>query len=254
MSQWKLGYIANLDDAVSENAGKALYDGFGSVVLSFDSKEMYRSYGTIEGRTELTLTDIDEFIGTNIYSRGILRIVNGTAKGNNYRVESNTDDVLTMISGTTLVTDGVSIGDFYEVKTGASTFTFPTQRNPIRLDYRRTIKSKSMRFPFYEGGINVPIGKEADDMPILVYLTSESEFKKLELLLNSVLDYQGMDAYYSGKEAAPMILQEGSATVDNQHLVWVESYKLIRDGKRGSQFWEVMITFKSYSNVGFKGI
>jgi len=250
-----LGYPANLDLVASEAAGRLLYAPWSVEAITLDSDTPERFGGKVTGIAETILSDTGSFT-TDQYNGGFIKILSGTAKGKAYKVTDGTVDTLTVkdMDGTaaTMVTDGVAINDYYEVVSGSTTFTFPSQRNPVRKDYKRINVGTYQRFPFYEGGIAIALGNDPDDFVILGYLTSIADFRELQILLNSKIDYEGYDASYTANEQAPMILEQGTASADNQFLVYVKDYKKIKSGKTASII-EVMIHFEQISVPSYRG-
>ena len=177
----------------------------------------------------------------------------GTAKGTIYKVDSNTSDALTCETGTTMVTDGVAVDDYFEVISGSATFTFPSERNPTRKDYKRMTKGTYMRFPYYDGGIAISLGHETDDFVVMAFLNSESQFSDLAMMMNQKIDYAGYDADYSADECAPLILEEGTNDATHQYLVYARDYKIVKDGKMGG-FIEVMLHFEAVGLTSYRGL
>jgi len=252
MAAWKIGYPSGLDVVANENAGKALYDKWSISPITLSSKTPVVTGGqpTTVGTT--ILTDTGQFTGLNL-SGGFLKIRSGTRKGNVYKVVSNTSDALTCKAGTTLSADGITTSDWYEVVSGSTTFTFPAQRNPTRKDFKRIVKGYTERFPYYEGGIDVPLGFEADDLVIMAFLPNDAAFEALTILLNQKMDYAGYDGNYTSDEAAPLILQTGTADAAHQHLVSFSDHKIVRDGGKGG-YIDVMIHFRAINMPSYRGI
>ena len=282
MGQWKLGFVDGFDGATSYTEGKTLYDGFGAVALTLDSNLMCRAVGQVDDNggttpptTTLTADNIISYpnkgsttfetsvttaaFGVDEYNDGFVRFLSGTCKNNVYKITDTDTD--TLVSATDFGTAGVVDGDYFEVVTGSCSMAFPTQRNPIRRDFKRVYKAQSQRFPFYEGGLSVPIGWEADDFVISVYLTTQKDFDRMQVLLNHKLDYKGGDAFYStggssdnDEGIAPAILETGYHDINNQYLVSIEDWKVVKDGKRGNDFWELLIHFANYWRATYRGI
>lgn len=280
MGQWKLGYVNSLDGAVDYDAGKALYDSFGVIKLTLDTTKMCRAVGQVAGDPSTVTMTCDNIINypnvadttfTNSviadafeldeFNGGFIRFLSGTCENNVYII---TDTVVTpknLVSSTDLYAAGVRNNDYFEVVTGSCTFDFPSGRNPIRRDFKRIFKGTSLRFPFYEGGLVMPIGYEADDMVIMTYLTDERDADRLELMLNHLLDFKGEDGIYSvggsgdnSEGLAPLILETGTNDIRNQYLVYISDYKIVKDAKRSDDFWEVLIHLQNYSRPLYRGI
>ena len=275
MGNWKLGFVTSLDESASYTAGKSLYDGFGVVALNLDSTPMCRAVGQVNGSPStytITCNNITNYpniadtdfgsaptsFETDEFNNGFVRFLSGTCKNKVYKVNDTTSN--TLVSDTNLAAEGVADNDYFETVTGSCSMTFPAQRNPTRRDFKRMYKSQSQRFPFYEGGLSVPLGWEADDFVIMVYLTTQKDFDRLQVLLNHKLDYKGGDAFYStggssdnDEGIAPMILETGENNINNQYLVSVEDWKIVKDGKRGNVF-EIMIHFANYWKATYRGI
>lgn len=252
MSSWKLGYVSGLDSVGSEDAGKALYDPWSISTLTLSSKTTRRTGGRVTGISQTTLTDTGAFV-SSAFNGGFVKIRSGTAKGEVYKVTSNTSNTLTCKAGTTMVTDGVSVNDYFEVVSGATTFTFPTERNPTRKDYKRIMKGVYSRFPYYTGGISISLGNEPDDFVIMAFFQDMDQFSELGILLNNKVGFDGEDATYSGNEIAPMILEEGTHSADSQYLVYAKDYKIVKDGKMGG-YIEIMIHFEETVMASYRGI
>lgn len=255
MAAWKLGFPSGLDAVANEAAGRALYAPWSVEAITLDSDTPERFGGKVTGIAETVLTDSGSFT-TDQYNGGFIKILSGSAKGKAYKVTDGTVDTLTVkdMDGTaaTMVTNGVAINDFYEVVSGSTTYTFPAQRNPTRKDYKRINTGTYQRFPFYEGGIAISLGNQPDDFVVLGYLTSISDFRELQIILNSKIDYEGYDASYTANEQAPLILEQGTADADNQFLVYVKDYKKIKSGKKASII-EVMIHFEQLTMPSYRG-
>jgi hypothetical protein len=252
MGSWKIGYANGLDSVANEAAGKALYDPWCVNVITLSTKSTKRAAGQVTGIAETILTDTGNFV-LNAYAGGFIKMRSGSAQGNVYKVDSNTVNALTCETGTTMVTDGVAINDYYEVISGSTTFTFPAERNPIRKDYKRIVKGTYMRFPYYDGGIAISLGCEPDDFVVMAFLTSESQFKDLGMLLNNKIDYAGYDANYTIDECAPLILEEGTHDATHQYLVYFKDYKIVKDGKFGG-YIEIMLHFEAIGMSSYRGL
>ena len=186
-------------------------------------------------------------------------MLSGTAKNNVYKITDTTAS--TLVSATNFGSEDVIDDDYFEVVTGGSTFDFPSGRNPIRRDFKKVYKSSSQRFPFYEGGLSVPLGFEGDDFVLMVYLTDIRDWDRLQVFLAHKLDYKGFDAMYStggsGDNAegiAPLILETGSNDIQNQYLGSVEDFKIVKDAKRSDDFAEIMVHFINYWRSPYRGI
>lgn len=276
MGTWKLGYPNGLDAAASYVVGKALYDPFSASAITLDSTKMCRSVGQVNGAPTTTLIanniinypnvanttfaaavtaaafEVDEF------NSGFVRFLSGACKNNVYKITDTTTSNL--VSATNFGTAGVVDDDYFEVVTGGCTFDFPSGRNPIRRDFKKNYKSSSQRFPFYEGGLSVPLGFEADSYVILAYLTDVRDWDRLQVFLAHKIDYVGMDAMWStggtGDNAegiAPLILETGSHDIQNQYLASVEDWKEVGDAKRSDNFRELMINLNNYWRSSYRG-
>lgn len=278
MGQWKLGYPNSLDGAASYSAGKALYDKYGVIAITHDAITMCRAVGQVNsvgdpGGSVITAKNITNYpnvantifdsaptsFETDEFNNGFIRMLNGVCENKVYKVDDTT--TTTLDTNTDLVTAGVLPDDYFECVTGSCTFTFPSGRNPTRRDYKRTFKGSSIRFPYYSGGLVTPTGFEQDDMVIMTYFTDERDADRLEVFLNHLLDYVGMDGLYStgvsgdnDEGLAPMVLETGSSDIRNQYLVYMTDYKIIKDAKRSDDVWEVMIHLQNFSRPMYKGI
>lgn len=255
MGAWIIGYPDGLDAVANEAAGIALYDKWSLSAITIDAKTSAVTGGQVTARTETTLTDTGQFIGLTL-TGGWIKMRNGTMKGEVYKIHPstpNTDNIITCEVGTTLISDGVAVGDWYEVITGSASFTFPTQRNPTRKDIKRTLKGVTDRFPYYEGGMDIPLGYEADDFVVMAFLENETQFKTLGMLLSQKMDYSSYDGNFTSDEAAPLILQTGTADADHQFLVSTSDYKVVKDGNRGG-YIEVMFHCRSIVMPSYRGI
>ena len=280
MGQWKLGYPDALDGVANYDAGKVLYDSFGVIKLTLDTTKMCRAVGQAAGDpSTVTMTcdniinypnvanttftaavsaaafEVDEFNG------GFVRFLSGTCENNVYQITDTVVSPKNLVSATDLYAAGVRNNDYFEVVTGSCTFTFPTNRNPIRRDFKRVFKGTSLRFPFYEGGLVMPIGYEADDAVVMTHLTDERDADRLKLMLNHLLDYKGEDGLYSiggsgdnSEGLAPMILETGTNDIRNQYLVYISDYKIVKDAKRSDDFYECLLHFQGYTRPLYRGI
>lgn len=280
MGQWKLGYPNALDGVANYDAGKVLYDQFGVIKLTLDTTKMCRAVGQATGDpSTVTMTcdniinypnvanttftvaasaaafELDEFNG------GFVRFLSGTCENNVYQITDTVVSPKNLVSATDLYAAGVRNNDYFEVVTGSCTFDFPTNRNPIRRDFKRVFKGTSLRFPFYEGGLVMPIGYEADDAVVMTYLTDERDADRLKLMLNHLLDYKGEDGMYStggsgdnSDGLAPMILETGTNDIRNQYLVYVSDYKIVKDAKRSDDFYDCLLHFQGYTRPLYRGI
>jgi len=277
MGIWKLGYPSGLDAAASYASGKALYDPFGATAITLDSTVMCRAVGQVNGSPTTTLTANNIISYPNVanttfsaavtaaafevdsYNSGFIRFLSGTAKNNVYKITDTTAS--TLVSATNFGTENVADDDYFEVVSSPGIFEFPSGRNPIRRDFKKVYKSSSQRFPFYEGGLSVPLGWEGDDFVLMVYLTDERDWDRLQVFLAHKIDYKGMDAMYStggtgdnSEGIAPLILETGSSDIQNQYLASLEDFKIVKDAKRSDDFYEVMIHFVNYWRSSYRGI
>lgn len=252
MEAWVIGYPDGLDAVANEDAGIALYDPWSIAAISFDSKTPSRIGGIVTSISELVLTDTGNFV-SGAYAGGWIKMRSGTKKGEVYKVVSNDVNALTCETGTTMDTDDVNIGDYYEVISGSTSFTFPAQRNPIRKDMKLMTKGVVDRFPYYEGGIDIPLGREADDIVVMAFLTGEAQFKALMMLLNQKMDYSGYDGNFTSDEAAPLIIQMGTDDADSQYLVSFSDHKIVKDGGKGGNI-DVMLHFRAINMPSYRGI
>jgi hypothetical protein len=287
MSSWRLGYPSGLESAASESAGMALYDKFSVLPITLDSTLMVRGVGQVNGNPPdstsgiLTCdnihvypsTDDADFPGNTVFTNnefnnGFVRFLSGNAAGYGvsetenkaFKVDATAANTLTC-TGDNLLDAGVLDGDYFEVMTGSPTFTFPSGRNPIRRDFKKvTLLGPSMRMPIYNKGLLLPLGYAADDFVVIAYLTSSKDIDRLEVMLSHTVTYQGFDYPYayslgnSDKGAAPMILETGSNDVQNQFLVAVSDWKIIKSAKRSDDFWEVLVHFVGYWKSTHRGI
>lgn len=276
MGQWKLGYPNGLDTQTTYDNGKALYDKYSAATITLDSTTMCRAAGqshvtpvtyTLTADNIINYPNVANTIFSSAptsfevdeFNNGYVRFLSGTCKDLVYTINDTT--TTTLVSDTDLQAAGVVDGDYFEVVTGSCTYTFPSGRNPTRRDFKRVLQTDSIRFPYYEGGLVFPIGYEADDFVISVYLTDQRDFDRLQIMLSHKLDYKGFDALYStggtGDNVdgiAPMVLETGSTDILNQHLGIVNDYKIIKDAKRGDVFWEILIHMYNYHRVTYRGI
>ena len=286
MAQWKLGYPSGLESAASETAGRELYDKFSVLPITLDTTLMVRGVGQVNGNPPndttgvLTCdnihvypsTDDADFPGNTVFAvsefnKGFVRFLSGTAGGypnddenKSFRVDATAANALTC-TGDNLYSAGVRDGDYFEVLTGSPTFTFPSDRNPIRRDFKKVIAlGPSMRMPMYNKGVLFPLGYQPDDFVVMAYLTSSKDVDRLETMLAHTVSYQGFDYAYAysigdtDKGAAPMILETGSNDVRNQFMVAISDYKVVKSAQRSDDFWEVMIHMLGYWKTTHRGI
>jgi hypothetical protein len=280
LGQWKLGYVNALDGAANYTAGKTLHDSFGVVKLTLDTTKMCRAVGQAAGDPSTVTMTCDNIINypnvanttfaaavtaavfeVDEFNSGFVRFLSGTCENNVYQITDTVVSPKNLVSATDLYAAGVRNNDYFEVVTGSCTFEFPADRNPIRRDFKRVFKGTSLRFPFYEGGLVMPIGYEADDMVIMTYLTDERDVDRLELMLNHLLDYKGEDGMYStggsgdnSDGLAPMILETGTNDIRNQYLAHISDHKIVKDAKKSDNFWDVLIHLQNYTRPLYSGI
>lgn len=274
MSGWKIGYPSGLDSAGSYNAGKALYDKISAEVIVFDSTPMCRAVGKVSSvvGTQIQVTNITNYpniAGTNFdsaptsfeldeFNSGFIKFLSGTLKKNVYKITDTGS--YNLISTTNLQSEGITGNEYFEVVTGGCSYSFPSDRNPIRRDFKRRLDAESVRLPYYGGGLVVPRGWMQDDLVATAYMTSEIEVDRLEHILNHQLDYKGFDGLYSTDELdnsdglAPFVLQTGSIDIRNQLVVNLTDYKIMKDGKRSDTFWEVQMHFENFSQPLYRGV
>lgn len=282
MAQWKIGHPNNLDDAASYEAGMELYDPFGVIPITMDSKIMCRAVAQVQsvsgsvltchhitnypGQTDATLAQAiaANTFETDEFNRGYVRFLSGALAASDkvqvYRIDdtgSNTLDTDTDLGAA----GDAAAGDYIECVTGSCHYEFPDGRNPTRRDFKRMLKTEAMRFPYYERGLCLPVGYEADDYMISTYITSQIQFDRLQVFLAHTIDYKGFDVMAStggtmdnDEGIAPVILETGSMDIMNQFIGIVNDYKFIKDAKRGDTFWEVLIHMYNYHTITYRGI
>lgn len=286
MGNWKLGYPSGLSTfSNTEEDGKREYDSFSVEPITLASRLMNRGVGIISyaGSTYFNFssdtaypdTGNNDFFHhrsflsgeftTGLNDCGFIRILscaaNEDTRNKVYQIYGNTTSMITGVSGTNFSGDGLASGDTFEVVSGACTFTFPNGRNPIRRDFKRMVNTTSLRFPYYEDGLVMYIGYQADDFVIMTYLTEQKDADRLEVMLNHNLDYRGFDVLYtvggSGTNTlggAPMVLETGTHDILHQHLVYISDYKIVKDARKSDDFFDVMIHFQNYSRALYRGI
>ena len=280
MGIYKLGYLKDLDNSsiiVNWDAGKAEYDKFGGVALDLDSTKMCRAIGKVNNVSGTSITCISIINYPNVagttfeqsiidiefenseFKYGFIKLLSGSCRNNVYKITDNTTDTLT--SSSNFGSEGVTTGDYFEVVSGSSTFEFPTNRNPNNQVFKRGVVNKARRFPFTQGGLTIFEGYQPDDFVMKAYLTTRNDIDRLELMLNHMLDYVGFDGSYAYDTVpgaadgfAPMILETGNHTIENQYLVYMNDYKIIRDSKYNDNFTEILIHFLNYSRVIYRGV
>lgn len=276
MGIYKLGYIEDLDNTWSWNVGKDYYKWFGGHVLPLDSKKMCRAIGYVSSISSGSYINCSGIINypnvanttfmeavaahkfeTNEFNRGFVRFLSGGGRNKVYRVIGTTTTQLRVNTSVS----GVGGGDYFEVVSGSCTFDFPADRNPINRVFKRSVVNKAQRFPFSQGSLVMFEGYQPDDFVLLVHLTNRKDADRLELILNHSLDYRGFDGPYSydtipgsDEGLAPMILETGVHDAENQYLVYINDYKIIRDAKYNDEFSEIMIHFLNYSGVIYRGV
>lgn len=273
MTQWILGYPNSLDAAASYTAGKALYNSYGVDAITLDSQLMNRGVAKVSGtptysgvtlRTTVPTNTIHVYpsannaaypgntaFTANEFDNGYFRMLSGTAEEEVYKVAVTNAGSLE-ISGN-ITPDGIDTNDYLDVVGGSCSFTFPSGRNPIKWDVKRVYSSKSMRFPYYTGGISVPIGWKEDSIILMSHLTTQKDVDRLETFLTHKIDYEGFCAFSSGEEAAPVIFQT-SADHNGQYLTIVDDYRITKDASKGDNYWEVMINLNLYHKILYRGI
>ena len=270
MGQWKIGYLSGLDNMSTYEDGMEAYHPFGAKTLDLDTTKMCRASGSVSSVSSgsFSCTNIVNYpnvanttattsFETDEFNRGFVRILSGVAKGNVYRVTNTSGSVLT-ISGST---SGVTNNNRFEVVTGACTFEFPDGRNPTHQDFKRMIMNTSVRYAYYEGGVVIPQGWQPDDFMIRSTLTDARDADRLEVMLNHILDYKGMDGLYSigglndnCKGFAPMIIETGLHYAQYQHLGNVVDYSIKKDATKSDDFYDVSIHLKGYNAPTYRGL
>ena len=286
MGSWKLGYPSGLDGVATEDLGRDLYDSYSVLPITLSTTNICRAVGQVNGApsyvsdTTITCNNIHVYpstddvafpgnttFATDEFNNGFIRFLSGEAAG---YVNGGTENKVFKVKDTTsntlifeddITAEGITDDDYFEVITGASTYTFPSDRNPIRRDFKRMVLlgKGSLRMPIYDKGLLMPEGYEQDDFVVMANLTSQKEVDRLQVMLSHLLNYKGFDYTYSHKlgiewGAAPMILETGENTVRNQYLVAVSDWKVVKDAKRSDDFWEVMMHFVSYWKSTHRGI
>ncbi len=252
MAEWKLGYPNGLDSVANEAAGKALYNAWSVSVLALSTKTMvHRIGGSATGITDTSITDTGNFVSGR-YNGGFAKILSGDAKGEVYKVISNTTNTLTLKAGSEAVSDGVSIGDYFEVVTGSTTFVFES-RNPHNEDIKTEPELMIKRYPLYDGGLAIARGRKPEDLVVQAILNSEAELKMLQIMANLKMDYSGNDGTFTTAELAPLILETGTHDEDHQFLVHILSIKRVRSGARGSGIIEVQIHLQQCGLMSYRG-
>jgi len=286
MGNWQLGYPSGLSTySYTEADGKKKYDNFSVEPITLASRLMNRGVGIISSAGSTTLyfssdtaypnNGNSDFLHHRSFSTGefatstsdcgFMRILSCAAdedtRNKVYQISGNTASSITGVSGTNFSGDGLSSGDTFEVVSGACTFDFPNRRNPIRRDFKRMVNTTSLRFPYYEDGLVMYIGYQADDFVIMTYLTEQKDADRLEVMLNHNLDYRGFDVLYSvggsGTNTlggSPMILETGTHNILNQYLVYISDYKIVKDARKSDDFFDVMIHFQNYTRALYRGI
>lgn len=270
MGQWKIGYLNGLDNMGTYEAGMAAHHAFGSKTLSLSPMKMCRAIGMvstiqtysftctrIKNYPNLTGTTVTSSFENNEFNNGFVKMLTGGEKDNVYKVTDTTSSKLTLNEHIGNITDS----DIFEVVTGACTFEFPVHRNPTRRDFKRMIMNDSIRYPYYGGGLVIPIGWQPDDFIIKSHLTNVIDADRLEVMLNHILDYKGFDGLYSiGKlndnpnGFAPMIIETGSHYAQYQHLGNVVDYDITKSSKKSDDFYDVLIHFEGYNTPIYRGL
>ena len=270
MGNWKLGYVDGLDGVSTYEDGMEEYHPFGAKALTLDSTKMCRGTGSVSTvfSNYIVCTDIVNYpnvagtVGTSSFETdefndGFVKILSGTNKNNVYKIINTTNTRLYFDNSA----GGISSSDKFEVVTGSCTFEFPAKRNPIRQDFKRIIMNSAIRFPYYGGGLVIPIGWQPDDFVIKSYLTSTIDADRLEVMLNHILDYKGFDGLYSiGKlndnphGFAPMILETGMNYAQYQHLVNVVDYDITKAAEKSDEFYDISIHFAGYNSPIYRGL
>jgi len=283
MGQWKLGYPNGLStESHSYEDGKEMYNSFGVEPIVLADRLMNRGVGKVQYIYNGHITCINATSYPNINNNsfqhhngfaniefadgsgtdyGFMRMLSGGVKNAVCPIWGGGGNAIYCKPGYNFHDFGFVQGDLFEIVSGASTFTFPPGRNPIRRDLKRTFKGKSLRLPYYEGGLVIPEGYEEDDMVIMTYFTDKRDADRLELMLNHLLDFRGTDGLYStggsgdnSHGLAPMVLETGSCDIMNQYLIYISDYKIVKDAKRTDDFYEILLHFQNYSKPLYRGI
>jgi len=267
MGQWKLGYVNGLDSMATYENGMAEYHPFGAKTLTLDTTKMCRAVGVVNNvySNRFNCTNIVNYpniansdpttaFESDEFNSGFVRILSGAQKDDVYKITDTTNSTL-YVSSTT----GITSGNRFEAVTGSCTFEF--SQNPTRRDFKRIVMNKSIRYPYYGGGLVIPIGWQPDDFMIKSILTDSHDADRLEVMLNHILDYKGLDGLYTvGKlndnphGFAPMILETGLNYAQYQHLVNVFDYTITKDAKKSDDYYNVEIHFEGFNTPIYRGL
>lgn len=250
MSQWKLGYPAGLDSVSTEEEGRELYEPWLVEPIVLSPKVPSWKALKILSSTGSTITTTggmtaNEFLG------GYCKIRSGSLKSTVFKVYQNTTDeiILRNLDGST---PSLSLtNEYMEVVTGPSTFIFPVNRDPNKQDVKVATQGEFQTFPYYTGGIAIPINYE-NDFILNCRFTNRDDSNRLLTFTKLKLDYLGLDAMATNSPAAPMILECGDHTANNQYLVHCEEAKEVREGMKGGII-EIMLYLRTFEIPSYRG-
>jgi len=231
MGQWKLGYPAGLESVASEDSGRALYNKWlaEAITLSpispaWDAFKVTDSSGANISVPGLT---------AGKFNGGYCKVRSGSDRGKVYRIYNTTSTYLTLRNLDNSTPTLSLTNEYVEAVTGPSTFTFPLNRNPNKQDVKIATAGEFNMFPYYTGGIAIPINYD-NDFIINCRLTSREDANKLLTFTKLKIDYSGIDAMANNTPAAPLVLECGTHDPNYQYLVHCEEVKEVKEGMRGN--------------------
>lgn len=224
---WRMGYPSGLFDVSSEEEGRNLYAlwGLGTITLESTTPQFTGSQVTAVGSNYIT--GRSNAFGADEYNGGFLKLNHMDDKGKVYKVLDTSTDTIT-VDGDPL-SDGVSVGDYFEVMRSGS-FTFPTSERPELINTKISMNGTRKRLEFNRGAIDTPFGRNAESFVMRLKLDNESDLLSLFTLLSNPISYTGLHAINQQEEAAPLVVEDETG---KQYLLHIQDGKVIGDGKMG---------------------
>lgn len=253
MGQWKLGYPQGLSVVSNEDAGKALYDGWMIDPITLSMVDVSWVGFKISGASSSSIGASSISVGSNAFFGGFLKVRSGDRKGDAFKITSNGASSFSVknFDGTSIDATGL-VGCYAEAVSGPGTFTFPLGRNPSKKDIKIATAGEFEQFPYYTGGMVIPVNYEID-MVVDGWMTSREQLEKLMMFCKLKVDYAGGDAMSTGNMCAPMVLETGTHDASHQYLVHCEEAKEITEGSRGGLI-QIQMYLKVLELPSYRGI
>lgn len=212
---WKIGYPSGLSSVTNEEQGRALYQRWAQSAIQLSSKSPMRVGGFVNSSgSNYVNGTTSEPLTIDCLNGGFLRFITGVEKGKMFDITDTTTTTI-LVSGSL----GSVNGNYFEAVTGEATFIFSDDSYPTRIDKKTSFRRKGMRVPIYGDAVHISTNRNADDFQLVATFKSLSEIRKLMILLANPVSYDGSNALHTVRTMAPLILEEGGNTANNQYLV-----------------------------------